>query len=59
MFPVGLAIVLLFCCSEEELHQHFSNVGTVSEVHLVIDKDTKRSKGIGYIRYSDPELAAR
>ncbi|KAL6499990.1 hypothetical protein OROGR_027900 [Orobanche gracilis] len=44
---------------EEELHEHFCKVGPVSEVHLVVDKDTKRSKGIGYIRYSDPEFAAR
>ncbi|KAL6553710.1 hypothetical protein OROGR_007552 [Orobanche gracilis] len=44
---------------EEELHQHFSSLGTISEVHLVIDKDAKRSKGIGYIRYSSPEFAAR
>ncbi|XP_057438788.1 uncharacterized protein LOC130730728 [Lotus japonicus] len=53
---------LPYTTTEEELHQHFSSVGpegTVSEVHLVVDKDTKRSKGIGYIRYSDPESAAR
>ncbi|KAL6500815.1 hypothetical protein OROGR_027323 [Orobanche gracilis] len=50
---------LPYTTTEEELHQHFSSVGTVSEVHLVIDKDTKRSKGIVYIRYSSPEFAAR
>ncbi|KAL6513380.1 hypothetical protein OROGR_020866 [Orobanche gracilis] len=44
---------------EDELHEHFSKVGTVSEVHLVVDKDTKRSKGIGYVLYSGSEFAAR
>ncbi|XP_057438799.1 uncharacterized protein LOC130730730 [Lotus japonicus] len=53
---------LPYTTTEEELLKHFSSVGpegTVSEVHLVVDKDTKRSKGIGYIRYSDPKFAAR
>ncbi|KAL6514892.1 hypothetical protein OROGR_020471 [Orobanche gracilis] len=45
--------------NEDELHEHFSKVGTVSEVHLVVDKDTKRSKGIGYVLYSGSEFATR
>lgn len=45
--------------SEEELEEHFSHIGSISQVHLVVDKDTKRSKGIAYILYTAPEFAAR
>ncbi|KAE9450705.1 hypothetical protein C3L33_17393, partial [Rhododendron williamsianum] len=45
--------------SEEELEEHFRKLGNVSQVHLVIDKDTKRSKGIAYVAYTLPESAAR
>ena len=54
-----LIIVLFFCDSEEELEEHFSKCGSVSQVHLVVDKNTKRSKGIAYVLYSFPEFAAR
>ncbi|KAG6577163.1 hypothetical protein SDJN03_24737, partial [Cucurbita argyrosperma subsp. sororia] len=43
----------------KELEEHFRKYGTVSEVHLVVDKDTRRSKGIAYILYSHPEFAKR
>ena len=45
--------------SEEELEEYFGKIGAVSQVHLVIDKDIKRSKGIAYILYTNPEFAAR
>ncbi|CAH2078516.1 unnamed protein product, partial [Thlaspi arvense] len=44
---------------EEELKEHFSKFGETSEVHLVLDKETKRSKGFAYILYPIPECAAR
>ncbi|KAG9154878.1 hypothetical protein Leryth_026110 [Lithospermum erythrorhizon] len=44
---------------EEELEEHFSKFGDISEVHIVVDKETKRSKGIGYIRFSFPESTKR
>jgi len=59
IFLVGFIFLLLFCCSEEELEEHFSQFGSVSQVHLVVDRDTKRSKGIAYIHFSIPEFAAR
>ncbi|KAG4954373.1 hypothetical protein JHK87_039967 [Glycine soja] len=45
--------------TQEELEEHFSRFGSVSQVHLVVDKDTKRSKGIAYILYTAPDIAAR
>lgn len=45
--------------SEEELEEVFGKFGSISQVHIPIDKDTKRSKGIAYILYTLPECAAR
>ncbi|KAL0727487.1 hypothetical protein Bca4012_023580 [Brassica carinata] len=44
---------------EEDLMEHFSPFGEISEVHLVLDRETKRSKGVAYILYQVPEHAAR
>ncbi|XVF40013.1 hypothetical protein PTKIN_Ptkin01aG0078500 [Pterospermum kingtungense] len=43
--------------SEDELTEFFSKFGEISQVHIVIDKDTKRSKGIAYVLYKVPECA--
>ncbi|CAL9226089.1 unnamed protein product [Arabidopsis halleri] len=50
---------LPYTATEEELMEHFSKFGEISEVHLVLDKETKRSRGIAYILYPIPECAAR
>ncbi|WVY91495.1 hypothetical protein V8G54_037009 [Vigna mungo] len=50
---------LPYTTTEEELEEHFNHIGSISQVHLVIDKDTKRSKGIAYILYTAPEFAER
>ncbi|XP_062096184.1 multiple RNA-binding domain-containing protein 1 isoform X2 [Humulus lupulus] len=50
---------LPYTATEEELEELFSKFGTVSEVHLVIDKDTKRPKGFAFVNYSRLEFAAR
>ncbi|ESQ55405.1 hypothetical protein EUTSA_v10024436mg [Eutrema salsugineum] len=50
---------LPYTATEEELMEHFSEFGEISEVHIVVDKETKRSKGIAYILYPIPESAAR
>lgn len=50
---------LPYTAIEDELEEHFSKFGNISQVHLVVDKDTKRSKGLAYIHYALPESAAR
>ncbi|XP_050236679.1 uncharacterized protein LOC126686593 [Mercurialis annua] len=50
---------LPYTATEDELAEHFSSFGNISEVHLVVDKDTKRSKGIAYIQYTLPKYAIR
>ncbi|KAG4124566.1 hypothetical protein ERO13_D10G047700v2 [Gossypium hirsutum] len=50
---------LPYTANEDELTELFGKFGDISEVHLVIDKDTKRSKGIAYVLYKVPECAVR
>lgn len=50
---------LPYTATEDDLREHFSKFGNVSQAHLVVDRDTKRSKGIAYILYALPESAAR
>ncbi|WOK94731.1 multiple RNA-binding domain-containing protein 1 [Canna indica] len=50
---------LPYTATEDDLADLFSQFGDLSEVHLVVDKDTKRSKGIGYVLYKLPESAIR
>ncbi|KAL9145488.1 hypothetical protein ABFS82_13G045900 [Erythranthe guttata] len=50
---------LPYTTTEEELEDHFSKYGTISQVHIFIDKDTRRSKGFAYVLFALPESAAR
>ena len=52
-----MSIVLLN--SEDELAELFGKFGNIAELHLVVDKETKRSKGFAYVLYSDQEAAAK
>lgn len=48
---------LAFTTTEEEVKTLFSKFGNVSEVHLSIDKLTKRSKGFGFVSFLFPAHA--
>ncbi|GAB2211370.1 hypothetical protein Droror1_Dr00024682 [Drosera rotundifolia] len=50
---------LPYAATEEELDELFSKYGNVSEVHVVVDKDTRRSKGLAYVLYGSPDFAVR
>ncbi|EFH47708.1 predicted protein [Arabidopsis lyrata subsp. lyrata] len=50
---------LPYSTAEEELTEHFSKFGDISEVHLVLDKDTRNSRGMAYVLYLIPESAKR
>lgn len=60
-FETGRLFVrnLPFTTSEEDLVELFSQYGEISEVHLVLDRLTKSSKGYAYVLYMLPESAAR
>ncbi|KAI0668958.1 hypothetical protein C8Q78DRAFT_978775 [Trametes maxima] len=48
---------LSFTCVEEELRELFQQHGEVSQVHIVLDPSTKRSKGLAYVTFSKPDAA--
>ncbi|KAG0563042.1 hypothetical protein KC19_9G192500 [Ceratodon purpureus] len=50
---------LPYTATEEELAELFGKFGELSEVHLVVDKTTKRSKALAFILYMIPECAVR
>ncbi|XP_006827686.3 LOW QUALITY PROTEIN: multiple RNA-binding domain-containing protein 1 [Amborella trichopoda] len=50
---------LPYTATEDELAELFKKYGDISQVHLVVDKDTRRSKGFGYVLYTLPESAVR
>ncbi|KAH7293538.1 hypothetical protein KP509_28G030000 [Ceratopteris richardii] len=50
---------LSYATREEDLCELFSKYGELSDVHLVLDKDTKLSKGFAFVLYMLPECAVR
>ncbi|KAK9152588.1 hypothetical protein Sjap_000068 [Stephania japonica] len=50
---------LLYSATEDDLAELFNKYGDVSQVHLVVDRNTKRSKGMAFILYAVPESAVR
>ena len=48
---------LAYTCTEEEIKTLFEKYGPVAEVHLPIDKATKRITGIGFVTFVMPEHA--
>ncbi len=45
--------------TSEDLEATFSSFGEVTYAHVVYEKDTKRSKGFGYIEMGDTDSAIR
>lgn len=43
--------------TEEELRTLFSQVGSISSMQLVTEKDTGKRKGFGFVEYLDEEMA--
>jgi cold-inducible RNA-binding protein len=43
---------LSFETTDEDLHQLFSQVGTVDSASMVTDRDTGRSRGFGFVEMS-------
>jgi cold-inducible RNA-binding protein len=49
---------LSFKTTERELHDAFAAHGGVEKAELVIDRDTQRPKGFGFVEMMTPEDAA-
>lgn len=50
---------LAYTCTEEDLTTLFKKYGPLSEVHIPIEKETKKPKGFAYILYLLPEHALK
>ncbi|MEM1331286.1 MAG: RNA-binding protein [Planctomycetota bacterium] len=50
---------LPFSASEEEIHELFSQYGDVVSANLVMDRETGRPRGFGFVEYNDEESANR
>ncbi|KAF5741413.1 putative glycine-rich RNA-binding protein [Tripterygium wilfordii] len=55
LFVAGLS----WSVDEKSLKDAFSSFGEVSEVKIIYDKDSGRSRGFGFVHYSDEEEAKR
>lgn len=45
--------------NEEEFHQFFSQFGLIIDAQLMVDKDTGRLRGFGFITYDSPDAVDR
>ncbi|XP_027765276.1 RNA-binding protein 3-like [Empidonax traillii] len=43
---------------EQGLEQHFSSFGPIAEVVVVKDRETQRSRGFGFVTFTNPEHAS-
>lgn len=50
---------LPYSASSEDLKQLFSQCGQVTDVHIVMDRETNRPRGFAFVSYSTDEEAAR
>ena len=46
---------LSYSTTEDDLKTLFAGAGTVTSVALIMDRDSGRSKGFGFVEFSDPE----
>lgn len=49
---------LAFNTTEEQLHQAFSEIGTVINVRLVTDAESGKPKGFAFVEFKDPYVSS-
>ena len=50
---------LAFSVTDEALKEAFSKFGAVDEATIIVDKFSRRSKGFGFVTFSDDEAAKK
>ena len=50
---------MAYSTTEDQLRQLFSEAGTVEEVSIIIDRETRRSKGFAFVTMASSEDAAK
>ena len=48
---------LNYATTEDEVRDVFAQYGTVESVNIIIDRDTNRSKGFGFVEMQDEDSA--
>lgn len=48
-----------YSTTNDELKAHFQGAGTVESAAIILDKQTRRSKGFGFVEMSTPEEAQK
>jgi len=48
---------LSFKATEDDLRDAFSEYGTVNKVNIIIDRETNRSRGLGFVEMPDAQEA--
>jgi cold-inducible RNA-binding protein len=49
---------LTYSVDNNQLEEMFSSFGEVRSAQVVMDRDTGRSKGFGFVEFSDPQAAS-
>jgi RNA recognition motif-containing protein len=50
---------LAWAVTDDQLAEFFSTVGTVESAKVIVDRDTNRSKGFGFVEMSSDEEAKK
>lgn len=50
---------LSYSCTEQDIQDLFASYGPVAEIHLPIDKESKKITGIGFVTFMFPEHALK
>ena len=50
---------LSFQTTEQDLHKLFSEYGTVTEANLIMDRETQRPRGFGFVTLSNAQEGQR
>ena len=48
---------LSYSTTDQDLQEYFSQYGTITEVKLITDRETGRSKGFGFVNYETDDFA--
>ena len=50
---------LSYDTGEQEIREHFAELGEVTDIHVVTDRDTGRPRGFAFVTMATPELAQK
>ena len=50
---------LAWATTDDTMAAHFATCGTVTSAKVIVDRDSGRSKGFGFVEMATPEEAAR